>query len=226
MITYLLNGEVSLFISSLVVLIFAFAYHEFAHAIAADHLGDPTPRSFGRMSVNPFVHLDRFGMMMLVLAGFGWAVTPVNPSFMRGNPRQSMALVAIAGPFANLLMAALFALPLRLIQLGLLFASLMPEWLIWFFFLGVQLNLFLMFFNLMPIPPLDGFTVLMGVLPPDLAYQLEPLRQYGLPILLAVIFLPAFIPQLPGLIEFLGPMVNAIFHVLVGVPMSQAFLLF
>ena len=225
MLTFLLSGEVSLFLSSLVVLILAFAYHEFAHAIVADRLGDPTPRSFGRISINPFVHLDRFGMLMLVLAGFGWAVTPVNPSFLRGNPRKSMALVAIAGPAANLLMATIAAVPLRLIQIGLIPVGLMPEWLVFFFSLGVELNLFLMFFNLMPIPPLDGFTVLMGIVPPDVAYRLEPLRQYGMPLLLGLIFLPVIIPQIPGLFEFLGPLVNFVYQLLVGLPMYAVGLL-
>jgi Zn-dependent protease len=221
MITFLLNGEVSLFLSSLFVLTLAFAYHEFAHAIVADRLGDPTPRSYGRISINPFVHLDRFGMLMLVLAGFGWAVTPVNPNYLRGNPRKSMAWVALAGPAANLIMATIAAIPLRLWGMGIIPPTLMPEWVVLFFFLGVELNLFLMFFNLLPIPPLDGFTVLMGVLPPNLAYQLEPLRQYGVFILLFFIFVPSLVPQMFSLFEVLNPMVSTVSRLLTGLPFGM-----
>jgi hypothetical protein len=108
-----------------VTAILAFAYHEFAHAFVADRLDDPTPRSLGRMTLNPFVHLSAFGLVMLFLFGFGWATTPVNPSRLRGNPRTSMAIVSVAGPAANLLMALLYAIPVRL---GLVSPSLASGW--------------------------------------------------------------------------------------------------
>src|SRR5690606_4863653 len=106
--------DIATIIAFIITATLAFAYHEFAHAIVADRLGDPTPRSYGRITLNPFVHLDLFGMVMLILAGFGWAMTPVNPNNLRGNPRTSYAIVALAGPVANLIMAILFALPIRL----------------------------------------------------------------------------------------------------------------
>jgi len=195
----------------------AFAYHEFAHAIVADRLGDDTPRAYGRITLNPFVHLDLFGMVMLVLAGFGWATTPVNPNNLRGNPRTSYALVALAGPVANLLMALLFAVPLRLglAEPGVLGPSLGSFALPSFGQLceiGVWINLLLFAFNLMPIPPLDGFTILMGILPPEMAYRLTPLRQHGTIILLVVIFL---LPRigLDVLGWFVGPVLT------IGVPL-------
>jgi Zn-dependent protease len=167
----------------------AFAYHEFAHAIVADRLGDPTPRSYGRISLNPIVHLDRTGTILLLLFGFGWASTPVSPQRLRGNPRTSMAIVAVAGPIANLIMALLYALPLIL---GIVEPGSIGE--IWptpfgFLFMGIFINILLMVFNLLPIPPLDGFTILLGLLPAELALQLAPLRQYGFIVLMGVIFL-------------------------------------
>ena len=170
------------------VIIGAFAYHEYAHAIVADRLGDPTPREYGRMTLNPFPHLSLAGLVMLLLAGFGWATTPVRPNLLRGNPRVSMAWVAVAGPIANLLMAVIFAIPIRLINAGMLTLSWgdllynVSNW-------GVYINLLLLIFNLLPIPPLDGFTILLGMLPAEFAYRLEPLRQYGILILLGVLFL-------------------------------------
>ena len=182
--------QISRFIAFAITAILAFAYHEFAHAIVADRLGDPTPRSFGRITPNPFVHLSLTGLAFLFLIGFGWAVTPVNPNRLRGNPRRSMAIVAVAGPLANLAMAVLYALPLRLgivsgPELGT--AILPSPW--EFLVVGLQINLLLFVFNLMPIPPLDGFTILQGLLPPDMAYQMDGLRQYGTMILLGVLII-------------------------------------
>lgn len=189
----LIQSNPELIAAFAITAILAFAYHEFAHAIVADRLGDPTPRSFGRISLNPLVHLNAFGLVMLFVAGFGWASTPVNPSRMRGNPRTSMAIVAIAGPLANLMMALLYALPIRIglitptIQSGIFPTAFQIA------AMGIRINLILFAFNLLPIPPLDGFTILLGLLPAELAYRLSPLRQYGPMILMIVIFLPMFI---------------------------------
>jgi Zn-dependent protease len=196
-----------------IVITFAFAYHECAHAIVADRLGDPTPRRYGRITLNPLPHISLAGMVMLFLIGFGGAYTPVTPGLLRGNQRQSHALVAIAGPVANLVMATLFALPLRLIDpltLGS-WPSFVLELISW----GIRLNVFLMVFNLLPIPPLDGFTILQGVLPAEMAYQLEPLRQYGMLILIGVLFL---LPNV-GLDIFgqaIWPAITTIENLLVG----------
>lgn len=197
----------------------AFAYHEFAHAIVADRLGDYTPRSYGRINLNPFVHLDAFGMVMLVLVGFGWATTPVNPNNLRGNPRTAYAVVAASGPAANLLMAILWALPIRLGLVDLAFANPDATFALptafQLCYIGAQINLLLLAFNLMPIPPLDGFTILLGVLPPEMAYQLTPLRQYGTLIILLVIFL---LPRigLDVLGWFISPVLNNVLPLLTG----------
>lgn len=214
------NLGIAGFIAFIIVATLAFAYHEFAHAIVADRMGDPTPRSYGRITLNPFVHLDLFGMVMLVLAGFGWATTPVNPSNLRGNPRTSYAIVALAGPVANLIMAVLFAIPIRLgladpLSAGPALGSFELPSFFQLCYIGVQINLLLFAFNLIPIPPLDGFTILMGVLPPEMAYQLAPLRQYGTIILLIVIFvLPRIGLDVLG--WFVRPVFNIALPVLVG----------
>jgi Zn-dependent protease len=211
----LLNSSPPEIIAFAITAILAFAYHEFAHAIVADRLGDPTPRSFGRISLNPIVHLDLFGVLMLFLAGFGWATTPVNPNRLRGNPRTSMALVAIAGPAANLIMAILYALPIRLgVVQWAPSGDILPS-LIMLLLAGIQINLLLFAFNLLPIPPLDGFTILIGLLPPELAYQLEPIRRFGPMILLAVIF---FLPLIGfNVFElFLFPVIDRLLLLLIG----------
>ncbi|MCA9866874.1 MAG: site-2 protease family protein [Anaerolineales bacterium] len=183
-------------IARIIVLLVAFTIHELAHAVTADYLGDPTPRRMGRITLNPLKHLDPFGTIMLIIAGFGWAKpVMVNPMNMRGNPRTSMAIVAIAGPLSNLVMAAIAAVFFRagLVDTNSLFlgnaSSLsLANLLIQFLYI----NLALAFFNLIPVPPLDGSKILFAILPPELGYRLRPLEQYGFMILFLVVFL---VPQ-------------------------------
>lgn len=183
-------------IARIIVLLVAFTIHELAHAVTADYLGDPTPRRMGRITLNPLKHLDPFGTIMLIIAGFGWAKpVMVNPMNMRGNPRTSMAIVAIAGPLSNLVMAAIAAVFFRagLVDTNSLFlgnaSSLsLANLLIQFLYI----NLALAFFNLIPVPPLDGSKILFAILPPELGYRLWPLEQYGFMILFLVVFL---VPQ-------------------------------
>lgn len=192
----MLDLDIYTIIARVIVLLVAFTVHELAHALTADYLGDPTPRRMGRITLNPLKHLDPFGTIMLIVAGFGWAKpVMVNPMNMRGNPRTSMAIVAIAGPLSNLVMAAMAAIIFRLglvdtanlllgSQSSLTFAEVIAQFL--------YINLALAFFNLIPIPPLDGSKILFAILPPELVYRLRPLEQYGFMILFAVVF---FVPQ-------------------------------
>jgi Zn-dependent protease len=162
-------------------------------------------------------------MIMLVLVGFGWAVTPVNPNALRGNPRTSYMYVALAGPAGNFIMAILFAIPLRLITMGIISVSTLMdvglsmqwiEWLQFFLYMGVWLNLFLIAFNLLPIPPLDGFTVLRGIVPLEMAMRLDVLRQYGMLILLLVIFI---LPQVGvDVFGIINNFASTVFTFLVG----------
>lgn len=198
-----------------IVLIFAFAYHELAHAVVADRLGDPTPRSYGRITLNPARNLDRTGLILALLIGFGWAFTPINPLYFRGNPRRAFAIVAIAGPLANLAMAGLLGLP---VLLGLVTYTppmeVLPS-LYSFLTFGVYYNLLLFAFNLIPIPPLDGFRILLGILPPDIAVQMEQLYRYSMMIFLGVFFLlPAVGFNVAG--EILGPVIGFFYPIFTG----------
>ncbi|MCO5190095.1 MAG: site-2 protease family protein [Anaerolineae bacterium] len=211
-----------------ITIVLGFAYHEFAHAIAADRLGDMTPRAAGRMTLNPLKHLDAFGLLMVALIGFGWAVTPVNPYNLRGNWRQSYALVAAAGPLANLIMAALFGIGMRALTFavpattlatspGLQLAYDLCFW-------GVYTNILLMTFNLIPLPPLDGFTILMGLLPAEMAYRLEPLRRYGsLLIIGMIILLPRITPNLDVFNTLLATSIGFFYPILTGQPFYRFF---
>lgn len=177
-------------IARVIVLLIAFTIHELAHAVTANYLGDLTPRRQGRITLNPIRHLDPFGTIMLLISGFGWAKpVMVNPGNMRGNPRTSMAIVAAAGPISNLLMAAAASIPFRLGALSPSFASTgtIPS-LDFVMTQFVWINLILAFFNMIPVPPLDGYKILLGILPLEMAYRLRPLEQYGFMILLALIF--------------------------------------
>lgn len=178
-------------IARAIVLLIAFTIHEVAHAVTADFLGDPTPRNMGRITLNPLKHLDPIGTILLLIAGFGWAKPVlVNPMNMRGNPRTAMAIVAIAGPASNILMAALAAIPF---QLGLVTFSFQPPPGTLFsvpFLLSefIWINLILAFFNLIPVPPLDGSKILFAILPEEIAFRLQPLQQFGFLILMGIVF--------------------------------------
>jgi Zn-dependent protease len=184
--------DLSTIIARILVLVIAFTVHELAHALTADYLGDPTPRRMGRITLNPLKHLDPIGTLLLIVAGFGWAKpVMVNPMNMRGNPRTSMAIVAAAGPLSNLILAAIGAMFVRvgLISFTAASSGLSPAFLLGEF---IWINLILAFFNLIPIPPLDGSKILFAILPGELVYRLRPLEQFGFLILMGVVF---FAPQ-------------------------------
>ena len=154
--------------------------HEWAHAWAAYQLGDDTAALRGRLTINPLAHLDPVGTITLLLFRFGWGKpVPVNPYRLRGNRRASWALVSAAGPFSNLIMAMIAAIPFRLgwislVPTGASFISL--QGILSSFIL---INLSLMLFNLIPIPPLDGSRILAWLLPPSWASVMDRIEQYG-----------------------------------------------
>ncbi len=180
-----------LLISLIIVLVIAFTVHEFSHAFVADHFGDDTPRNQGRLTLNPLVHLDPLGSLLLLVAGFGWArPVQINPYALERRSPAAPMLVALAGPASNLLMAIVGALPLRfgLVQFSLQTSGWLPT-LYQLFSTFVFINLVLMMFNLIPVFPLDGEKVLHFFLPPSGKAVLENIRPYGSLILLALIFL-------------------------------------
>ncbi len=190
-------------------LLIALTFHEFSHALVADQLGDYTPRRMGRLSLNPLAHLDPLGTLMLFLVGFGWGKpVPVNPLLLRRDPRSGMALVASAGPLANLSLAGLFSVPVRLELLpwhSPLAIPLHPDaGAILVALVGyiILFNLILTIFNLIPVAPLDGFRVLLGLLPRDLAYSFERTERYGPMILLFLIFFGYFTGFLWDFLEY------------------------
>ncbi len=160
----------------------ALSFHEFAHAWVADKLGDPTPRYTGRLTLNPLAHLDILGTIMLLFFRFGWAKpVMVNPSNFR-KPSRDMALVAVAGPAMNFILAFFFALPFRFgIHLGWATER--------FFFNALIINIALMVFNLIPLPPLDGSRIIGFFLPPRVEFYYRRIERYGMIILLILIWL-------------------------------------
>jgi Zn-dependent protease len=210
--------QIVMFVLALVVSI---SIHEFSHAWAAYELGDPTARNLGRLTVNPIVHFDPLGAIMIVFMavagwGLGWGKpVPVNPYNLRVSPRVGMGLTAAAGPFSNLVLAALFAIPLRLdLALPGLLGSLL--WTL------VITNVGLAVFNLIPLPPLDGFNVLQGILgtvrtrwAQEWGNALDRVAPYG-PILLLALLSLGWFGGMNILSRIMGPPVNALLNLMLG----------
>lgn len=182
------------------MLLVGFPVHEFAHALAAYRLGDSTAKLMGRLTLNPIAHFDPLGGILLAVTfigssfGFGWAKpTPVNPYNLRYG-RRGESLVALAGPLSNLIIAAAMAIPLRLIWHDqVLAANLLTStvglivWNIAIYFFFINCALFV--FNLVPIPPLDGWKMLLGLVDARTSYTLRQYEQYAILLLFALILL-------------------------------------
>lgn len=168
----------------------AISVHEFSHALAARLLGDPTAARLGRLTLNPIKHLDPFGTLLLILTmfsgapGIGWGKpVPVDGAALKYG-RAGMALVSAAGPFSNLLLAFSAAVALGLLNLDARSGDLLAQFVV----TSLILNIGLAAFNLLPVAPLDGFGVLMGIVPSPVAYRLQWLERYGPGILLILVF--------------------------------------
>jgi Zn-dependent protease len=197
----MLGFDIVRFVAIIVAVLIAIDVHECCHAWAAAELGDPTAKNLGRVSLNPLVHLDPLGTLMIFLTaitgfGIGWGKpVPVDLSRVRVGYMAGMAVVSLAGPLANLATAAILAIPIRLGTMVL------PGIALELLFIIAMVNIGLAVFNLIPLPPLDGYGVLMGILGSirsgwayRWAYTLARYERYGPMILLVVIIVDRYIP--------------------------------
>lgn len=176
----LLFGNPLLFLIWAFGLTLALTIHEYAHAAAADRLGDPTPRAMGRLTLNPRAHLDPLGTILILFVGFGWGRPVEFDPYNLRSPRRDSALIALAGPLSNLLLALVLSIFLKLAGPFSLIGVLFP--------LLITMNISLAIFNLVPVFPLDGEKILKGFLPTELAVEYDNLmRQYGTLILIMLL---------------------------------------
>ena len=172
---------------SFLVLIVSITIHEFCHALAADRLGDPTPRSLGRLTLNPLAHADPIGTIFLPLLSvftgiptIGWAKPVVIDPYNFKNPKKDEMIVSIAGPAGNILLAVLASLLFKILGVESVFLYLL-----------ILINISLAVFNLLPIPPLDGSKIFLNLLPTEKSIQWqEAFDRYGFILLIVLVFLP------------------------------------
>jgi len=187
-----------LFIVWALALTLAVTIHEFAHAWAAVKLGDPTPKLQGRLTLNPLSHLDPLGTLMLLFFRFGWGKPVTFDPFNLENPRRDTALISLAGPASNLILASILAIILRVTGITLIQPFIM-------------LNVVLAIFNLIPVHPLDGGKILVGLLPPSDAANLDDfMNKYGIFILILLVF-PIFGTS-PAL-TIISPIINFLLNI-------------
>ena len=169
-----------------IALVIGVTCHEFSHAFTADQLGDHRPRALGRVSLNPVRHIDPFGALLFLIAGFGYGrPVPVNVYALRPG-RIGMAMVAAAGPLANVVVALVFAIVYRAIRISGVQIDLVEAIVL----SAVFYNFVLAILNLIQIPPLDGYNVLLAFMPPRYAFTLQRYAQYGFLLLLLLVFIP------------------------------------
>lgn len=192
MLNYLLSNPIFI-VPVIAAILIAFTVHEFSHALAAETLGDPTPKSLGRLTLNPISHIHGLGFLLLLVAGFGWGKpVPFDPRNLK-NPKVGSAIIGFAGPFSNFILAIAGVGLIWL--LGPTLGILPPNSLLTIFLVFlVQFNIILLVFNLIPIPPLDGSKVLFALIPDRYAHIQQTLTIYGPMILLALIIFDSLSP--------------------------------
>jgi len=223
-----MENQIFLAIISVVQFVVLLTFHEWAHAKSANLLGDRTAEDLGRMSLNPAVHIDILGTVILPLMGaltgfpvIGWAKpVPVDPRNLI-NPKRDMMLIAGAGPAINIFCAILIYVCLRLItgEVGSI-VSAEKRMLIGLLELTAFYSVILAVFNMLPLYPLDGFSVVYGLLPSSAARKFARLQQYGMPILMGLIFVPYILrsPSPLRLLLLLARGICSLLGLLVGYP--------
>jgi Zn-dependent protease len=207
-------GLIETVIAWSIPILFGITVHEVAHGWVANSLGDSTARLQGRLTLNPIRHIDPVGTilvpaLMVILTGFifGWA-KPVPVNWQRlGHPRRDMALVAAAGPLANLVMMLIWAIIAKLVFVAGIDASLVAPFILTMVKVGIIINIILMVLNLLPLLPLDGGRVMTSLLPPDLAEKYARLEPYGL-IILVVLLVTGV------LVRIIGPIIFGLEHLI------------
>jgi len=198
------------------ILLITITFHEFSHSYIANKLGDRTSKNLGRLTLNPQKHLDPMGTIMFFFVGFGWGKpVPVNPINLSPNPKTGLGLVSLSGPVSNILIAFISTIPIRLgiidissVNLNYIPGTFSAAQVFW---LTINLNLLLATFNLLPIAPLDGFKIAIGILPKKIAYEFSKLEKYGPLILLSLIFIPFISPKFSILPMIIYPIMEILF---------------
>lgn len=191
-----LAEKLILLVMLLAAILLAIIVHEMCHGYAANALGDPTAKNMGRLSLNPIKHIDPVGALMMLIAGFGWARPVIVDTRYFKSPKRDMALVALAGPASNFLIAFAAVGCMSFIEPQSLFAG--------FLFYLALLNIGLGMFNLIPVPPLDGSKILGAFLPDRTYYSFMRLERYGMMVLMALILMGNFSGGRFSVFGFLG----------------------
>jgi Zn-dependent protease len=214
----MLNLDIRRIVLILPAVLIGFTIHEFAHALVAVRLGDNTPRDQGRLTLNPLAHIELIGLLMILLAGFGWAKpVQINPNNFK-NPKNDEILVSLAGPFSNLVFGFGFGVLLKILLTaapGIFFIDGFGETLYQILAYFIWINLLLAVFNLFPIPPLDGSHILLSLIPDKYSGFKIAFNRYGRFILIAAILLGSFTGYNLLPIGFLtGKLYNGLFNLL------------
>lgn len=231
----LIDQDLGIFLTLVLVsgfaLIVGVAFHEFSHAVVATALGDSLPRRQGRVTLNPMAHLEPFGAVMMFLIGFGWG-KPVqfNPRGLKVSPKTATFLVASAGPVSNFIFAGLLAIPIKLGWVPYINpisqvsasdfsreVSSLTDFAGLFLTGAVYLNVILGVFNLIPLEPLDGFKVALGMMPDDLAREWVKLAQYGPGIIMILLFVIPYYFHKSPLADIMGPPIIRLVRLFTGV---------
>ena len=212
MLSYLFSNPL-LFVIYLSALLVAIAIHEFSHAWAADYLGDPTPRLQGRLNLNPLIHIDNICMLFLLFFGFGWGKPVEFDPYNLKEPRRDAAIISLAGPSTNIILAIVLSLLLKLfIVLQLNFLIIIGSLI---FVPMIRMNIVLGVFNLLPIHPMDGFKIVGGILSEEKAREWYSLQKYGMIFLILLIFPIAGSSMLSNILQ---PIVDFLTNLLITIP--------